>query len=171
MNKEITNKPSKSERRPAVMVVDECHQENSSSIDASNFPLNTLRQKLRERVAELLRVRSAGTIRNPNALTNAATTIESLLFRSINGRDGEHYYLELLQNQDAIQATLKELGTEILLRKLQKKQSKLGFRSKMVLKGMTTTGTKTKSDVEGFSVLLEASHILSTRKDEGTSGR
>ena len=190
MNKESTSSTSELERRPAASeVVDENHQDSMGSttttvvVDSTKKHqlLNKLRLKMRERLAELLQVRSAGNTRDPPkaALTkNAATTIEALLFRSMKeGEDGERFYLELLQNQDAIQSTLKELGTGILLQKLQKKQTKLGFRSKMVLKGMAPTiGTKTtnKSGVvvdQGlFDIQFKASHFMSTtRKDEGTS--
>ena len=188
MNKESTSSTSELERRPAVSeVVDEYHQDpmgrtTTAVVDSMNKKqlVNKLRLKLRERLAELLQVRSAGNTRDPPkaALTkNAATTIEALLFRSMKeGEDGERFYLELLQNQDAIQSTLKELGTGILLQKLQKKQTKLGFRSKMVLKGMAPTiGTKTKKSVvvvdQGlFDIQFKASHFMSTtRKDEGTS--
>jgi hypothetical protein len=183
MNKESTTSTSELERRPAVStVVDECHQDPTTggdhtprTTDSKKQLLNKLRQKMRERLTELLQVRSAGNPRDPPkaALTNAATTIEALLFRSVNGReDGERFYLELLHNQDAIQSTLKELGTGILLQKLQEKQAKLGFRSKMVLKkGMgTTIRTQTKSDLEGYDIILnKASHhfMSTTRKDEG----
>ena len=192
MNKESTSSTSELERRPAASeVVDEYHQDPTTGstststtivVDSMNKKqlLNKLRLKMRERLAELLQVRSAGNTRDPPkaALTkNAATTIEALLFRSMKeGEDGERFYLELLQNQDAIQSTLKELGTGILLQKLQKKQTKLGFRSKMVLKGMAPTiGTKTKKSVvvvdQGlFDIQFKASHFMSTtRKDEGTS--
>jgi hypothetical protein len=104
-----------------------------------------LRLEMRERLYVLMQARCAD--KDPKAV--AVTAIEALLFKSVEG--STERYVELLQDQDAISTKLKEVGTRILLRKLQQKQKKLGFRNTMVLKGIAT-GSKT-IDMKGLMLL------------------
>jgi len=128
-----------------------------------------LRQHMRERLYELLMSRSniQQNQQSMNTVNAGVNTIEALLFRSVRGgKNHEERYSELLQDQDAISSELKMIGTQVLLRKLQKKQSKFGFRDKIVFRGMTIAKMNHEDSRQLRSMMLIASTASTTRRTD-----
>lgn len=124
-----------------------------------------LRLEMRERLYKLLQDRSAQ--KDPKM---EAAAIEVLLFRSVGGSN-ERYSM-LLRDQDTISAKLKEVGTRLLIRKLQKTDTKLGFRKKMVLTGSILGGrtdpAKGRTDIPRVVVAKNSNAVDHSQREEET---
>lgn len=100
--------------------------ETKDNLDPSHPSILIARQEMRDRLYKLLQDRCS--VDDPKAESQA---LEELLFRSLNGNMG-NYRKMMCGDKEAIAAKLKDVGTQLLLRRLQKKRLG-GFRSKMIL--------------------------------------
>lgn len=90
-----------------------------------SLPIQAIRQRMQDKLFQLIQHRCS--VQNPKSESIA---LEKLLFQSVDGN--ETLYSEILEDPAKVVSTLRDVGTKILLRRLQKRKLG-GFRSKMVL--------------------------------------
>ena len=115
-----------------------------------SLPMQAIRQRMQDKLYQLIQARCS--VQNPKAESIA---LEKLLFQSIDGN--ETSYLEILEDPAKVVSTLRDVGTKILLRRLQKRTLG-GFRSKMVLTKVPAMTAPPDANTAKVAITTDLSH-------------
>ena len=107
-----------------------CFSDLEHNDSQHSLPTPAMREMMQEKLYQLIQDRCS--VQNPKAESIA---LEKLLFQSVDGNKTR--YSEILEDPAKVVSTLRDVGTKILLRRLQKRKLG-GFRSKMVLTKVPT---------------------------------